>query len=74
VRKGDCLHLINVFDKAGKAEKRWYLWIPALALLVAIPFSLTIYFGAHSNLGLFLIAIPVFLLFSPLHCPYPQSC
>jgi predicted MFS family arabinose efflux permease len=49
-------------DKAGKTDKRWYLWIPAAALLIAIPFSLTIYFGAHSNLGLILIAIPAFMV------------
>lgn len=49
-------------DKAGKADKRWYLWIPAVALLIAIPFSLTIYFGAHSNMSLILIAIPAFMV------------
>jgi predicted MFS family arabinose efflux permease len=49
-------------DKLGKADKRWYLWVPALALLIAIPFSLTIYFGAHTTLGLLLIAVPAFMV------------
>jgi predicted MFS family arabinose efflux permease len=49
-------------DKLGKADKRWYLWVPALALLIAIPFSLTIYFGAHSTVGLLLIAVPAFMV------------
>lgn len=49
-------------DKAGKADKRWYLWLPAAALLFAIPFSLTIYAGANTTTGLILIAIPAFFV------------
>ncbi len=49
-------------DKMGKADKRWYLWLPAAALLIAIPFSLTVYFIPNTKVALFLIAIPSFLL------------
>lgn len=49
-------------DKIGKVDKRWYLWLPAAALLIAIPFSLFIYFVPNTKVALFLIAIPSFLL------------
>lgn len=49
-------------DKMGKADKRWYLWLPAAALLIAIPFSLTVYFVPNTKLALLFIAIPAFLV------------
>ncbi len=49
-------------DKMGKLEKRWYLWLPAAALITAIPFSLTVYFASDSKVVLTLLAIPIFLL------------
>ena len=50
-----------ITDKMAKKDKRWYLWAPAAALLIAIPFSLTIYFAPFSKLTLIFIAIPAFL-------------
>ena len=49
-------------DKMGKADKRWYLWLPAAALLIAIPFSLTVYFVPNTKVALLFIAIPAFLV------------
>lgn len=49
-------------DKMGKADKRWYLWLPAAALLIAIPFSLTVYFVPNTMVALLFIAIPAFLV------------
>jgi predicted MFS family arabinose efflux permease len=49
-------------DKMGKKDKRWYLWLPAASLLIAIPFSLTLLFAPNTKLVLMLIAIPSFLV------------
>ena len=49
-------------DKIGKADNRWYLWLPAAALLIAIPFSLTIYFVSNTKVVLMFIPISAFLL------------
>lgn len=51
-----------VTDKMGKKDKRWYLWLPAAALLIAIPFSLTVYFVPNTKVALMFIAIPAFLV------------
>ena len=51
-----------ISDKMGKKDKRWYLWLPAAALLIVIPFSLTVYFVPNTNVALLCIAIPAFLL------------
>ena len=49
-------------DKMGKKDKRWYLWLPAAALLLAIPFSFTIYFTPNTKMALMFIALPAFLV------------
>ena len=48
-------------DRFGKVDKRWYLWLPAAALIVAIPFYLTSYFISNTMVALITIAIPSFL-------------
>ena len=48
-------------DKFGRADKRWYLWLPAAFLLLAIPFFLTIVFVRDTRVILLLIGIPSFL-------------
>ena len=48
-------------DKIGKADKRWYLWLPAAALLIAIPFSLIVIFVSNTKVALMFIAIPALL-------------
>ncbi len=49
-------------DKMGKKDKRWYLWLPAVSLLLAMPFSSIILFAANTKVVLILISIPAFLV------------
>jgi predicted MFS family arabinose efflux permease len=49
-------------DKIGKNEKRWYLWLPAASLLLAIPFSSVILFASNTKIALIFISIPAFLV------------
>ena len=48
-------------DKLGGRDKRWYIWIPAMATVAAIPFSLTVYLLNNYALSLTIYLIPVFL-------------
>ena len=48
-------------DKLGKRDKRWYIWVPGLATVFAIPFSLTVYLLNNYALSLSIYLIPVFL-------------
>ncbi|MEL6675851.1 MAG: MFS transporter [Bacteroidota bacterium] len=45
-------------DYLGRAEKRWYLWLPALCLLLCIPFTLTTLFTTNTLVALWAIALP----------------
>ena len=49
-------------DKKGKADKRWYLWLPAASLLLAIPFTIVVFFVPNTTVALLFIGIPSFLL------------
>ena len=48
-------------DKFGRRDRRWYLWIPGLAALVAIPFFLLVYLLEAYHLALVVYIIPQFL-------------
>ena len=48
-------------DKLGKRDKRWYIWLPGWATVLAIPFSLTVYLLNNYALALSIYLIPVFL-------------
>lgn len=48
-------------DKYGIRDKRWYLWIPAAATVLAVPFSLTVYMLNSYYLALSIYIVPVFL-------------
>ncbi len=48
-------------DRIEKKDKRWYLWIPAMGLILAIPLSLVSFFTSNTHVALFSIAIPAFL-------------
>jgi len=50
-----------ITDRLSKTDKRWYLWLPALALLLAIPLSLLAFFATGKNTTLFAILLPAFL-------------
>lgn len=48
-------------DRISKKDMRWYLWLPALALLLAIPLALVAFFATEANTTLFAIILPAFL-------------
>lgn len=48
-------------DRFGKRDSRWYLWIPAAATLIAVPFQYFVYTGADWQMALLLANIPAFL-------------
>lgn len=48
-------------DRLSRKDRRWYLWLPALALILAIPFSLVAYFATGKNTTLIAIVLPAFL-------------
>ena len=48
-------------DKCGRRDRRWYLWIPGLAALLAIPFFLLVYLLEAYHLALIVYIIPQFL-------------
>ncbi len=50
-----------ITDKIGKTDKRWYLWLPAAASLLTIPFSLIVLF-VPGKAALLFLSIPSFLL------------
>lgn len=48
-------------DRLSKKDKRWYLWLPALTLLLAIPLALVAFFASDANTTLLAIILPAFL-------------
>ncbi len=48
-------------DKLGKQDARWYIWVPGLATILAVPFSLTVYLINNYYVALSIYLIPVFL-------------
>jgi predicted MFS family arabinose efflux permease len=49
-------------DRMGKKDKRWYLWLPSAALLIAIPFTIATLFSGNTLIALVALAMPVFLI------------
>ena len=45
-------------DRAGKRDVRWYMWIPGLATLIALPFALVTYLWPEPYVALWVYAIP----------------
>ena len=48
-------------DRLGKRDIRWYVWLPGIATLVSIPFSVTFYVLPDPILAFWIGAIPGFL-------------
>ena len=48
-------------DKFGAKDAKWYLWTTAIALLIATPFNLLVYFATESSIALLAMIIPVLL-------------
>lgn len=50
-----------ITDRLSKKDMRWYLWLPALALILAIPLALVAFFATGANTTLFAIILPALL-------------
>lgn len=48
-------------DRLGLKDKRWYLWIPAISTLLAIPFAVAAFMVNNLNVSMALYAIPLML-------------
>jgi predicted MFS family arabinose efflux permease len=48
-------------DRLGGRDRRWYLWIVAVALAAAVPFSVLVFLADSAPVALALFAIPVLL-------------
>jgi len=48
-------------DRLGTKDRRWYVWVPAIATVAAIPFSLAVYLLNSYYLALSIYILPVFL-------------
>jgi MFS family permease len=48
-------------DRLSRSDKRWYMWVPALATLLSIPFSFLVYMWPDGRTALMLL-FPVSLL------------
>ncbi len=48
-------------DKYGKEDVRMYIWIPATAIIVALPFQIAVYFFTDHRVAMLVYAIPVLL-------------
>jgi len=48
-------------DRLGLKDKRWYLWIPAISTLVAVPFAVAAFLVNDINLSMALYAMPLML-------------
>lgn len=48
-------------DRLGKKNVKWYVFIPAICTLVALPLQYIFYFHNDFRIGLLIFAIPIFL-------------
>ena len=48
-------------DRLGKKDVRWYVWLPGIATLLSIPFSVTFYMLPDPVMAFWIAAIPGFL-------------
>lgn len=49
-------------DKLGKTDRRWYMWLPGIGFLIAVPFSVGVYLVDSLYLALALYVIPAFMV------------
>lgn len=50
-----------VADRLGKHDKRWYMWMPAVACAIAFPFQFGIYFATEPYFALVMLIVPAVL-------------
>jgi len=51
-------------DRLSRRDPRWYMWVPALSAITAVPFMLLQYFSTNARLSLLLGFVPAILLSS----------
>ena len=49
-------------DKLGKTDRRWYMWLPGIGFLIAVPFSVGVYLVDSLYVALALYVIPAFMV------------
>ena len=49
-------------DRLGKSDARWYMWLPGVGFLIAVPFSLGVYLVDGLSLALALYVMPALLV------------
>lgn len=47
-------------DRLGEKDVRWYMWIPAIGFIIAVPFSLAVYLSDSLWIVLALYIVPAF--------------
>lgn len=47
-----------VADRLGQKDQRWYMWVPAAASVVCIPFMALVYLTDHAYLALLFAVVP----------------
>ncbi len=45
-------------DRLGRRDPRWYMWLPAIAALLSVPFSFMAYLWSDATAALWIYAIP----------------
>ena len=45
-------------DRLGQKDKRWYMWVPAVAGVISIPFMTLVYLTDHAYLALLFAVVP----------------
>lgn len=51
-------------DRLARRDARWYMWLPALAAIFAVPFMMVQYFSSNFRLSLIVGFVPAILLSS----------
>ncbi|MFT5101800.1 MAG: MFS family permease, partial [Planctomycetaceae bacterium] len=49
-------------DKLARKDRRWYMWIPAIGFLIAVPFSIGVYLVAGLYAALAFYIVPAFMV------------
>ncbi len=45
-------------DRLGRRDARWYMWLPAIATVVSLPFSIAVYLWGDATQALWVFAVP----------------
>ena len=48
-------------DRFAKRDERWYVWLPGIATMASLPFSVFVYLWGEPYQALWMLAIPYFL-------------